>query len=234
MARKKSSKRKVKQRHIFLALLIFIILVLFLNTGVDYLLSNKITSNSEPTITQAPVITDTPTPTNIPTISPSPFPPTPTQGAKTIPSVSDSNWGTSEQIGADKWRLKVGHDDRMATPNEIFEALNNYRQVHGVGRLNWNENLASFAQLRANSKVTDHQGFTDFLKNQDGHQKLGFGTLGENLAYCAGPTLGVHVIEWLFAGDKPHNDNQLRAEWDHVGIGVNGYYVDIVFGANKF
>lgn len=222
---------KISRNRIYLILLIlFLCLVFFLNRQLDLLILGKDQANRN----AVPTITETPTPTNIPTITPIPSTPIPTQKPKAVqPTSSSTNWGTSEQVGEDKWRLKVGHDDRMATPNEIFEALNNYRQVHGVGRLSWSENLAAFAQIRANSGVTDHQGFNDFLKNQDGYRRLGFLTVGENLAYCAGPTLGVHVIEWLFAGDKPHNDNQLRTEWGYVGVGVNGYYVDIIFGGNK-
>jgi hypothetical protein len=43
----------------------------------------------------------------------------------------------------------------------------------------------------------------------------------------------VHLIEWVYAGDKPHNDNQLSSKWSAVGIGISGSATDLVFGGSK-
>jgi uncharacterized protein YkwD len=68
--------------------------------------------------------------------------------------------------------------------------------------------------------------------NNDGFGKLGFSSLGENSSY--GYLLeGVHLIEWVYAGDAPHDNNQLNSEWSHVGIGVNGTATDLIFGGRK-
>ena len=148
-----------------------------------------------------------------------------------------SPWGVSRQIGADTYTFKIAPDTHMGTPSEILNALNNYRTRFGSQPLTWDNNLASFAQSRADHlaqiKTTDgHAGFIDYLDNQDGYNKLGFTWLGENISY--GFRLeAVHLIEWMYAGDKPHNDNQLNTRWNYAGIGVNGTATSIIFGTGK-
>jgi uncharacterized protein YkwD len=133
--------------------------------------------------------------------------------------------------------MNVQNDDRMATPNEILDALNSYRNRHGKSTLSLDDNLVKYAQSRADifkelGKSDEHAGFNEYLKDNDNFKKLGFGKLGENSS--SGYQLyGVHIIEWVFAGDKPHDDNQLNSEWSHVGIGVNDTMVDLVFGGYK-
>jgi len=175
------------------------------------------------------------------------IPPTPTGRRKfkiivpkpSTPIPTDSGpWGVSKQIGEHTWTIKIGEDDKIATPKEIFAALNEYRQVHGSQILTWDEKLGNYAQERAgylnNKKTVDqHLGFNDFVQNQDGFNKLGFTALGENISY--GYKLnGVHIIEWMYAGDKPHNDNQLDNRWNYAGIGVDGLATCLIFGTGKF
>jgi uncharacterized protein YkwD len=125
----------------------------------------------------------------------------------------------------------------MGTPQEILKALNDYRLRFGSQPLTWDNNLASFAQSRADHlasihQTDDHAGFLDYLNNQDGYNKLGFTWLGENISF--GFQLeAVHLIEWMYAGDKPHNDNQLDNHWNYVGVGVNGTATSIIFGTGK-
>lgn len=159
----------------------------------------------------------------------------------TVPSTfvdtTADKWGVSKQIDEDTWTMKIGMDARMATAEELFNALNTYRQNKGSQKLTWDENLANFAQDRAEylSRIrsTDgHKGFQDYLKNEDGYSKLGFNWLGENISY--GYRLeGVHLIEWMYAGDKPHDDNQLDSKWDHVGIGIKDTATCIIFATAK-
>jgi uncharacterized protein YkwD len=162
--------------------------------------------------------------------------PTPTPTA-TPPSIQENQWGVARQVGAHTWTIQVTQDSRNATPQEIFAALNSYRQKHGVGTLSWNDTLAQFAQSRAaffTSKGTldDHAGFLDYVNHQDGFHKLGFASLGENSSI--GYTLeGVHLIEWVYGGDKPHDDNQLNNEWLYVGIGSDGTATDLIFGGRR-
>ena len=147
---------------------------------------------------------------------------------------SSAPWGVATQIDAHTWTMRVGSDDRMATPKEILDALNSYRSTHGSGYLAWDDNLATFAKQRADyfnqiNGTDEHAGFNSYLDNPDNVRKLNFYTLGENSSYGF-KLLGVHLIEWLYAGDQAHNSNQLNPQWTHVGIGVSGTGTDLIFG----
>ncbi|MDP4009734.1 MAG: CAP domain-containing protein [Candidatus Shapirobacteria bacterium] len=168
--------------------------------------------------------------------------PTPVQTIdkpKLIPKVTPDTepWGVAKQIGEYTWTMKIANDTRMATPSEILVALNEYRQRQGSQLLVWDNTLADYAQSRADyfflvNKTDAHKGFLDFIENQDGYNKLGYNWLGENSSFGY-KVFGVHLIEWVFAGDKPHDDNQLAQRWDHAGIGVKGTAVDIIFATSK-
>ncbi len=146
-------------------------------------------------------------------------------------------WGVAVQIDEHTWTMRVGMDKTMATPQEIFEALNEYRVRRGSQRLVMDEKLREYAQSRADYlasiKSTDgHRGFADFVEKENGYEKLGFTWLGENISY--GYQLeGVHVIEWMYAGDKPHDDNQVNNRWNYVGIGVRGTATALIFATGK-
>lgn len=183
-----------------------------------------------PTPTFIPASTATPTtiPTPIPTLQ------------NVIPNLSEGDtfpWGIAQQIDEHTWTMKIEQDPVMSTPQELFQALNAYRQVHGSSILEWNQTLADYAQSRAqffvDQKTLDsHAGFQNFLENEDGFNKLGFRGLGENASY--GYRLsGVHLIEWIYAGDEPHNKNQLNPDWHYVGIGIVDTASCLIFGANR-
>ncbi len=166
----------------------------------------------------APKVIATPTPTVLPVVA------------------GTSEWGKATQIDEHTWTMKVAMDDRMATPGEILEALNSYRAKNGRGGLSWDDKLAELAQSRA-ARFTElnstdgHAGFQDYMNN-DGFHKAGFYSLGENSSWGY-KLVGVHIIEWVYAADQPHNDNQLNPQWSHVGIGVNGVSTDLIFGGRK-
>ncbi len=147
------------------------------------------------------------------------------------------DWGKSRQIGTHTWTIKLGNDTKSGTPQEILAALNSYRQKNGRGALSWDDKLGDYAKERAvnftsKKDLDGHAGFTNFINNQDGFHKLGFMSVGENSSY--GYILeAIHLIEWVYAGDKPHNDNQLNSNWSYVGIGVNGVATDVIFGGKK-
>jgi uncharacterized protein YkwD len=191
-----------------------------------------------PNITSSP--SATPKPTIYPTITkspPSPRPkPSPSQSVS-AKAGDTSPWGVSQQIGQHTWTLKINLDPKMATPSEILSALNNYRPTYNSQPLTWNDKLAKFAQDRADYLASikgtdDHKGFSDYLNNQDGFNQLGFTWLGENISY--GYRLeAVHLIEWVYAGDQPHNENQLNNRWNYVGIGVKDTATCIIFATGK-
>lgn len=153
------------------------------------------------------------------------------------PTPDNEPWGVAKQIDEVTWTMKIGEDKTMATTKEILTALNEYRQVHGSQVLNWDEKLGNYAMDRAKylngiKSVDQHKGFNDFMENQNGFDKLGFTALGENISY--GYRLnGVHIIEWMYAGDEPHNKNQLDNRWNFVGIGVDGLATCLIFGTGK-
>lgn len=150
---------------------------------------------------------------------------------------SEEPWGVAKQIDEVTWTMKVGQDERIGTPQEIYESLNVYRQRHGKGILAWDQNLAEFAQQRAIyfdsiKNIDKHVGFKEYTNNIENLKKLGFWSVGENCNYGQ-RLIGVHLIEWIYAGDKPHDDNQLNPLWTHVGVGIEGLGVAIIFGADK-
>ncbi len=147
-------------------------------------------------------------------------------------------WGVAKKIGEHTYTIKVGEDARMATAQEVVDALNAYRHTKGKGDLVVDSKLAEYAQGRADffksSGTTDaHAGFSHYLDNEDGFTKLGFSRLGEN-SYYGGPLLGVHLIEWVFGASQEHNANQLDGGWQFVGVGINGVAANLIFGGGKF
>lgn len=154
-------------------------------------------------------------------------------------SDTSGEWGKSQRVeGTDHgWTMKVGLDPVMGTAQETFDALNIYRSKKGVHGLNWDGNLGSYAQQRvtqlvANGGVDDHKGFREYIGNTENRKRLGFYGLGEN-ASCGFRLTGTHIIEWLFAGDAPHENNQLDSNWTDVGIGVSNTCITLIFGYDR-
>ena len=173
-----------------------------------------------------------PSPTPMPTL-------TPIAVRKIVIPVDDGQpWGVAKQLDEHTWKIKVAQEATMATAGEIFKALNNYRVSRGSSALTWNTKLADYAISRSKyfnkiKNLDGHKGFADYLNNQNGFEKLGFNQLGENASF--GYQLsGVHLIEWVYAGDEPHNKNQLNTIWGYVGIGVDGTATALIFGTGRF
>ncbi len=172
-----------------------------------------------------------PSPFPSPSPSPSPFP---SPSLTPLASSDDWEWGVAKQISEHTWTIKVQPDDRMTTAQELFEALNNYRRTRGAGTLAWDQRLADYAQTRVDcfttiGKTDEHAGINKFLDNDENFKKLGFAAIGENSSYGY-QMLGVHLIEWIYAADSYHDNNQLDSDWSHVGIGINGTASDLIFG----
>lgn len=173
--------------------------------------------------------------TSTPTLSPSAKPtPKPT----TTPIPKNSPQYTAQRVNDVTWRVtNTQNDDNMASPQDIFNALNSYRGAHGLPNLSWDTGLASYAQGRAdlfskNGSLDSHAGFNEFMNN-GGFDKVGFNGLGENSAYLSGNMNGEHIIKNIFGADSSHDGNQLDPSWTNVGIGVSGVAVNVNFGKNK-
>ncbi|KXK10079.1 MAG: Cysteine-rich secretory protein family protein [Microgenomates bacterium OLB23] len=152
-------------------------------------------------------------------------------------SGDEEEWGVAKEIEKGTYTIRVGNDAAMGTPQEVFNALNAYRATNGKSSLSWDDNLARYAQSRAeymsSIKTTDqHAGFNYYLENDDGFNRLGFYQLGEN-SYYGGPLTGTHLIEWVFAKSPGHDANQKSSDWTHVGVGVSGSAVNLNFGGSK-
>lgn len=140
------------------------------------------------------------------------------------PVLKDAKWGEAVQVREHEYKMKVGEDPVMGTPQEIFEALNHYRSTKGVGRLEWNEKIAALARervLELPTEKTPHEGFNRRI-NEDGFwEEYQIRGAGENASLGYRLT-GVHLIEWLYASDAGHESNQLNSRWNCVGIAVSG------------
>lgn len=142
-------------------------------------------------------------------------------------------WGVAKQIDEHTWTMKIGEDAKMATPQEVFNALNDYRVTHGSNRLEWDDRLAVYGTTRAkyftSIKALDgHKGFVEYTNNPDNLRTLGYWSVGENSSFGYRVS-GVHLIEWVYAGDEPHNKNQLNPNWTRVGVGIDGESSDLIF-----
>ena len=225
-----------------------VVIFILLGVGTVYWKISSLPKNSQSTNTNYKLDSvagkiEYPTPTSKP--YPSFVPPKTASISKTwstttptvVPTQDNQEWGKATQLSEHTWTMKVGFDDTMATPQEIFEALNKYRQQHSREALTWDDRLANFAKERASTftslgKTDEHAGFVSYTDNIDNVKALGFWSLGENSTYGYRLT-GVHLIEWVYAADEGHNSNQLNSQWSHVGIGVDGNQTDLIFGGNK-
>ena len=182
-----------------------------------------------------PEVRLSPTAIEMPTLTPMP---TKKVINEAVSQKDDRPWGVAQQVDEVTWTLRVGDDEKMATAGEILTALNDYRQRYGSQILTWDNKLAELAQKRAKdintTRTTDkHEGFKNFMENEYGFNKLGFSSVGENIAWGY-KVNGVHTIEWMYGGDEAHNNNQLDNKWNYVGIGVDGLASCLIFGTGKF
>lgn len=179
-----------------------------------------------------PTATTQPTPTTKPTSTP-----TPTLKPTTKPLSTPTYAAT--QIGDHTFTITgIPKASSMPSVSEVLTALNNYRAKRGVPTLAADSNLMSYAQSRASlykqlGRTDTHAAFLDFIQNQNGFAKLGFNALGENSSYLTYPVGAQVLIESLFGADAQHDQNQLNTKWSHVGIGIDGLGVDLVFGGSK-
>jgi len=176
-------------------------------------------------------------PSNIPSILPTPTAIFVPEIKPSISPQSHEEWGVAKQVDEHTWTMKVGMDEKMSTPKELFDALNEYRRRYGVAVLIWDDKLADYALTRANyfnkiGKLDGHAGFANFLENENGFDVLGFDSMGENISFGYKMS-GTHLIEWIYAGDKPHDDNQKNAIWAYVGIGVDKTATCLIFATGK-
>lgn len=148
------------------------------------------------------------------------------------PDLQGVPWGQAVQVSETGWKMKVGFDEIMGTPQETFQALNHYRYTKGKSNLTWDDRLAKYALERATyicqNGSDSHEGFSRYVSEEEGYKTLGFYHLGENMSTHMRLT-GVHLIEWMYASDPDHDGNQL-GDWSHVGVGIYEDCSALIFG----
>lgn len=105
----------------------------------------------------------------------------------------------------------------MTTPEELFEAMNNYRKAHGLSILQKNGTLCYIAQARAGElqqlgKLDSHAGMDKYT-----HSQNEFNHLSEVISAGVYPESGVHIVEWGFdrslTGHKEAISNPVWQYW---------------------
>lgn len=103
---------------------------------------------------------------------------------------------------------------------ELWSALNAYRNTHGRHNLNRSESLCQYARKRVNELINrlettpddpldNHAGFQRDADSGYVFEATGFNYVGENLAYTPGFTSATQVIEWGWDTSSGHRELQL-------------------------
>ena len=172
--------------------------------------------------TPTPMVSLTPTPTSKPTTKPA---------VKT--NEPTANPWLVEKIDEKTTDARMPRDERMATADELFTAINNYRTSHGVGSVEKHQTLCNIAQTRANQllelgELDSHAGMKSLAKSQ-----LDFDNMGEILQGGVQPNLAVHLVEWGWGRSLTgHKESMLDRKWTHGCGGIAGYFSVFIFGSN--
>ncbi len=141
-------------------------------------------------------------------------------------------WGQTIKIDEKTSVSRFASDDHMSTVAELNQAMNQYRQSHGLPTLNFDSVLCNIAQARANQlqvlgKLDGHAGAYNLV-----HDQQSFDTIDEVLFGGVQPVIGVHIVEWgwdqSLTGHHVAISNPL---WRDGCAGIAGYFAVFEFGA---
>lgn len=192
---------------------------------VEGITTGKESSAPSPSVIQPSVITPTILTSPSPTVqvsTPTSLPTSVPTAAPTLPTVTTAQTITS--------------NSNSSATQAMLDALNAYRTKKGVGTLTIDTKLQAFAESRASyfdsrGSMDNHAGFQDMMNN-NGFNQMGFNALGENSSFGDFGT-ATNLIENIYGSHPPHDENQLKSDWTHVGIGVKNQGTDFVFGGRK-
>lgn len=170
-----------------------------------------------------------PMPTLALTSTPTPIPPK-SQIANKKPVQSGQDWSVTklDELTTDS---QYPADARMATADELFVAINEYRKTHNINQLQKSDTLCTIAQTRANQllvlgKLDDHAGFSSLVHNQQE-----FNSMGEIIQGGKQPNYAVHIVEWGWGRSLTgHAESMRDPKWQYRCGGVAGYFSVFVFG----
>jgi len=117
--------------------------------------------------------------------------------------------------------------EKMATIEELNQAMNNYRKSHGLNELNINGELCIYANQRAHeiASVFTHDAFGNHIKNGD-YRNSGYSWFNENI--WQGYFSGTHIVEYAWDRSEGHKHTQLD-NWSGGCAGVYDKYVSFLF-----
>ena len=146
------------------------------------------------------------------------------------PTIVYQNQQNKEQTEETSSLVKIPASDHMSTPNELFTAVNAYRQRLSLRPLNTNQFLCEVAQKRADEQLAkgelDHSGFSKYTEEQQE-----FSLMGEILFTSPYPQSGAHIVEMGWDKSKTgHREEMQNASYSHGCAGINGHYAVFVFG----
>lgn len=118
----------------------------------------------------------------------------------------------------------------------MWNALTDYRAAHRRYQLSKDDRLCSVANDRLQQVINlgtldAHKGFRERFANDDAFKAVGFGKLGENLAY--GFETAVAVVEWGWdTSTEGHREAQLTSEYTHACTASSQGFSVLTLGAN--
>jgi uncharacterized protein YkwD len=120
----------------------------------------------------------------------------------------------------------------MGTPDELFEAVNNFRVANSINPVVKHDTLCRIAQARADKMLADGKASHDGMEEQTRSQH-DFEWVGEILEGGSKKRFAVHTVEWGWARSLTgHREALLNRSFTHGCGGVAGTFVAFIFGHN--
>lgn len=166
------------------------------------------------------------------------IPVAPPSGGSTPGGLTSNPTETGGQGGTVSNTCEAIGSPASSVHRQMLDALNSYRRSHGLATLYYSKTLEAAADDHAEDlyrrNFFDHQN-PDGEMPWDRAEEAGYcnGSVGENIA-SGYPTVAAVQVGWQ--NSPGHNENMLRSNWEHVGMGYyaspdgNHYWVQL-FGA---
>lgn len=149
---------------------------------------------------------------------------------KMAPTQPPFDWSV-EKVDEHMTKINLPPDPRMSTPEELFDAINNYRRAHNVQTITRNDTLCDIAKKRADEQLANggldgHAGFEKYAQSQNDFYRV-----GEVLFGGVQPQYGVHIVEYGWDRSLTgHKEAIQNPSWNHGCGGVAGYFAVFIFG----